>query len=180
MSISVETERLILRPPVLEDFEPWAEMMADEETARFIGGVQPPALAWRGVMTMAGAWSLTGVGMFSVIEKASGRWIGRLGPWRPHGWPGNEVGWGLSRHAWGTGYASEGAAAAMDYAFGVLGWDEAIHCIDRENDASRKVAQRLGSRLLRMGRCPPPYEGVEMEIWGQTRADWRGRRKAAA
>ena len=33
--------------------------------------------------------------MFSVFEKDSGRWIGRLGPWEPHGWPGKEVGWGI-------------------------------------------------------------------------------------
>lgn len=180
MSNVVETERLVLRPPEIQDFEPWAEMMADEQTARFIGGVQSPAMAWRGVMTMAGAWSLTGVGMFSVIEKASGRWVGRLGPWRPHGWPGNEVGWGLARDAWGKGYASEGAAAAMDYAFDVLGWDEVIHCIDVQNDPSRRVAQRLGSRFLRMDRCPPPYDNVESEIWGQTREDWRLRARTPA
>ena len=33
--------------------------------------------------------------MFSVIEKDSGRWIGRIGPWQPEGWPGTEVGWSL-------------------------------------------------------------------------------------
>jgi len=31
-------------------------------------------------MTMAGAWALTGVAMFSLLEKASGRWVGRAGP----------------------------------------------------------------------------------------------------
>lgn len=172
----IETERLILRPTKLEDFEPWAEMMSDPVTARFIGGVQPPATAWRGVMSMAGAWTLTGVAMFSVIEKDTGRWVGRLGPWRPHGWPGNEVGWGLSRAAWGKGYATEGASAAMDYAFDVLGWDEVIHCIDPGNEASRKVAERLGSRLLRMGRCPPPFDLEDIQIWGQTRDEWKARK----
>ena len=176
----IETERLILRPPALADFEPWAEMMADEETARFIGGVQPPAMAWRGLMTMAGAWALAGVGMFSVIEKETGRWIGRLGPWQPHGWPGTEVGWGLSRAAWGKGYATEGATAAMDYAFDVLGWDEAIHMIDPGNAPSRRVAERLGSRLLRMDRCPPPFDAIDAEVWGQTREEWRARRRTAA
>jgi RimJ/RimL family protein N-acetyltransferase len=172
---TLETERLILRPPLLEDFEPWAEMMSDEQTARFIGGVQPPSLAWRAVMSMAGAWQLTGVGMFSVIEKSTGRWVGRLGPWRPHGWPGNEVGWSLSRHAWGKGYATEGATAAMDYAFDVLGWSDVIHCIDPANAGSRGVAERLGSRLLRMDRCPPPYDHEDIQVWGQTREDWKAR-----
>jgi RimJ/RimL family protein N-acetyltransferase len=172
---TLETQRLILRPTRLEDFEPWAEMMSDELTARYIGGVQPPSTAWRSVMSMAGAWQLTGVAMFSVIEKQTGRWVGRLGPWRPHGWPGNEVGWSLTRAAWGKGYATEGASAAMDYAFDVLGWDDVIHCIDPGNEGSRKVAQRLGSRLLRMDRCPPPFDQEDIQVWGQTREEWKAR-----
>ena len=172
----LETERLILRPTALADFEPWCEMMADEDTARFIGGVQSPSMAWRAVMSMAGAWQLTGVAMFSVIEKATGDWVGRLGPWRPHGWPGTEVGWSLSRKAWGKGYATEGAAAAIDYAFDTFGWDEVIHCIDPANIASRRVAERLGSRLLRMDRCPPPFDADEIQIWGQTRGEWQARK----
>lgn len=39
----------------------------------------------------AGAWTIRGFSMFSVIEKDSGQWIGRLGPWQPEGWPGTEV-----------------------------------------------------------------------------------------
>lgn len=48
--------------------------------------------------------------MFSVIEKKTARWIGRLGPWQPEGWPGSEVGWDLHPDAWGQGYAVAGAA----------------------------------------------------------------------
>ncbi len=173
----IETERLILRPTAAEDVEPWVAMMGDEQTARFIGGVQPPSTAWRGCMTMAGAWALTGVAMFSVIEKSTGRWIGRLGPWRPKDWPGDEVGWTIIRDAWGQGYATEGAAAAMDYAFDVLGWTEVIHCIDPENTPSQKVAQRLGSTLLRPGRMPPPFDGMTIDLWGQTREQWKARRR---
>ena len=91
----LETERLILRPIAMEDFPRWAEMMGDAEAAKFLGGVQPAAVAWRGLMTMAGAWSLTGVSMFSVIGRDTGLWLGRIGPWYPAGWPGTEVGWGL-------------------------------------------------------------------------------------
>ncbi len=100
-------------------------------------------------MCMCGAWNMTGVAMFSVIEKSSGKWVGRLGPWYPEGWPDHEVGWGIVREHWGKGYASEGAAATMDYAFDVLGWTELIHCIEESNLASQGVAKRLGSRLLR-------------------------------
>ena len=99
----IETERLTLRPPLVGDFEAWAECMADEATMRFLGGAQPRSAAWRGFCSMAGAWSLYGFAMFSVIERSSGRWIGRLGPWKPVDWPGTEVGWGLAREGWGKG-----------------------------------------------------------------------------
>jgi RimJ/RimL family protein N-acetyltransferase len=142
---TLETARLILRPPRLEDFEPWATFMADEEAARFIGGHQARSSAWRGFRTMAGAWALDGLGMFCVIEKATGPWVGRLGPWMPDGWPGKEVGWGIVRSAWGKGYATEGAAATIDWAIDHLGWTDIIHCIDPENVASQGVARRLGA-----------------------------------
>ena len=93
--------------------------------------------------TFTGSWALHGFGMFSVIEKASGRWIGRLGPWAPEGWPGTEVGWGLAREAWGKGYATEGSAATMDWAIDTLGWSDIIHSIDPDNEAS--IRSRAGS-----------------------------------
>ena len=130
---TLETERLILRPPAAEDFEPWVAFGADPEVAQFIGGVQTPAMVWRAMCAVAGAWTITGFSMFSVVEKESGRWIGRLGPWMPVGWPGTEVGWALAREAWGKGYAVEGATAAIDWAFDELGWDEVIHAIDPAN-----------------------------------------------
>lgn len=171
----IETERLLLRVPQSEDLDGWAELMGDEESARFIGGVQPRTGSWRGLAAMAGSWALHGYGMFSVIEKGSGRWIGRLGPWRPEGWPGNEVGWGIVRSAWGKGYATEGAAAAMDWAVDRLGWNEIIHCIDSDNIASARVAERLGSVKRGRARLPAPFEHIECDIWGQSAAEWRAR-----
>lgn len=172
----LETPRLILRPTAMDDFPRWAEMMADPEAARFIGGVQPAATVWRGLMTMAGAWSLTGVAMFSLIDRASGRWMGRIGPWMPEGWPGPEVGWALHPDAQGQGYGVEAAVATMDYAFDVLGWNEVIHSIDPDNRASQRLAERVGAVNRGPGRLPPPFEEIPVDIWGQGRADWRARR----
>src|SRR3954452_5819646 len=173
---TIETERLILRPPEAQDLDGWAELMGDAEAARFIGGVQPRTGAWRGLATMTGSWALQGFGMFSVVEKESGRWVGRLGPWRPEGWPGSEIGWGLVRSAWGKGYATEGAAAAADWALAALGWQDLIHCIDPDNLASARVAERLGSGRRGSGRLPAPFEHLEVEIWGQSADEWRQRR----
>lgn len=177
MNIQIETPRLLLRLPRLEDLGPWAEMMADPEAAKFIGGVAPRSVTWRGLMTMIGSWQATGFGMFSVIEKSSGQWVGRLGPWMPDGWPGTEVGWAIVRDCWGRGYAPEGAEAATDWAFEHLGWTDVIHSIDPANVASQVVARKLGSRNLGPGQLPPPFQHSPIDIWGQSREEWAARKK---
>ena len=177
-TLRVDTPRLILRVPRAEDLDPYAALMADEEAARFIGGVSPRAVTWRMLMTIIGAWHAHGFGMFSVVEKATGRWVGRLGPWMPEGWPGPEVGWAITRECWGRGYATEGAAAASDWAFDNLGWNEVIHSIDPANIASQAVAQKLGARNRGPGALPPPFDHSPVDIWGQSLEEWR--RSAAA
>ena len=174
--LQLETSRLLLRPPRLEDLDPWTDMMADELTARFIGGVAPRAVCWRQLMTLIGAWHAHGFAMFSVIEKETGRWIGRLGPWQPEGWPGTEIGWAIARDRWGRGYAVEGAIASTNWAFDTLGWTNVIHSIAPANVASQRVAQKLGSRNLGPGKLPPPYQNDAVDLWGQTREEWRRRR----
>lgn len=174
----LQTERLTLRAIAMEDFPRWAEMMADPQAAKFLGGPQSTAVAWRGFMTMAGAWSLTGVSMFSLIERDTGLWLGRIGPWTPHGWPGTEVGWGLHPDAQGRGYGVEAASAAIDYAFDVLGWTEVIHCIDPDNTPSQRLAERIGSYDQGQTRLPPPFHELVINRWGQTREEWRARRAA--
>jgi RimJ/RimL family protein N-acetyltransferase len=180
MNASIETERLLLRVPRIEDFDRYAEMIGNEEAARYIGGHLVRAAAWRRFLQMPGAWALQGFAMFSVVDKSSGRWFGQVGPWRPEGWPGNEVGWSFHPDTWGRGYAIEAATAALDWAFANLDWTDVIHCIDPANVASQKLAQRLGSRNLGPGRMPPPYEDAATDIWGQTRAQWRARERAPA
>ena len=174
--IQVETPRLLLRLPRIEDLDPWTAMMADPEAARFIGGVMQRPMSWRGLMTMIGAWHAHGFAMFSVVEKSTGRWVGRLGPWMPEGWPGPEVGWAIVRDCWGKGYATEGSEAATEWAFEHLGWSRVIHSIDPANVASQAVARRLGSQNLGPGTLPAPYEHSTVDIWGQSRDQWRARR----
>jgi len=173
---TLETARLILRPPAAEDLDGWAELMADAEAARYIGGQMNRSQAWRTMATMAGSWAMNGFGMFSLIEKDTGRWVGRIGPWRPEGWPGTEVGWSLHPRAHGKGYAVEAATATMDWAVDHLGWTRLVHCIDPANLASIKVARRIGSRFLEIGRLPEPFHEVEVHLWGQTADEWKARR----
>jgi RimJ/RimL family protein N-acetyltransferase len=182
---TLETPRLILRPPEQGDFDAWAAMHAEEDTMRHIGGVCSRDAAWRNMASQAGSWRLLGFGMFSVLERQGGRWIGRVGPLRPGGrqggWPGDEVGWAMSRAGRGKGYAAEAAAAAMEWAFDQLGWQHIIHCIDKTNAASIVLAERLGSRRLQEDvAMPAPFEMLKVDIYGQSKVEWRARNDTAA
>jgi RimJ/RimL family protein N-acetyltransferase len=148
---AIETECLILRRWRESDIEPNTAMLADPATARFITSdgkaVTDPFVGWRNAAIMAGHWALHGFGIFVVEEKQTGRYVGRVGPWSPAGWPGFEVGWGIARDFRGKGYAVEAARASIDWAFARFDLDRIIHCIDRENVASQAVARRLGANI---------------------------------
>lgn len=166
----LETARLILRPPIDEDLDGWAGLDADVRAVEFISGVRPRNQAWMDMATAAGMWSLRGCGLFSVIEKDTGRWVGRVGPWLPEGAIGTEVGWAVSPTAWGKRYATEAARSAIAWAFDHLGWTQVIHCIDAPNIASIAVAERLGSTWLRADR---EADGKTVQVYGQSRETWR-------
>src|SRR5690606_21163702 len=178
--IRIETPRLLLRVPRLEDFDRFAELHADEAAARHIGGHVPRAAAWRRFLWQPGAWAIQGFGMFAVLDRGTGQWLGQAGPWKPEGWPGNEIGYSFHPDAWGRGYATEAVVATIDWALANLGWDEFIHCIAPANAASQAVARRLGSVLRGPGRLPPPHEEAAVEVWGQTRAQRQDNRKRFA
>jgi RimJ/RimL family protein N-acetyltransferase len=175
---SIETDRLLLRAFDIGDFDAYAELHADADAARYIGGTLPRASAWRKFLQMPGAWALQGYGMFAVADKATGEWLGQCGPWQPEGWPGTEVGWGFKRGAWGRGYATEAAIASIDWAFANLGWIEVIHSIDPDNQPSIVLAERLGSRNRGRCRLPEPFEQVAIDIYAQSRERWESGRAA--
>lgn len=171
----VETERLILRGWREEDFEPHAALMADLEVARFIGGAQARNDAWRYMASFIGHWHLRGHGFWAVERKSDGAFIGRIGLWRPEGWPGLEVGWTLARAYWGYGYATEGARASLDYGFRHYPVPKLISLIHADNRPSQRVAERLGEtrgapfEIVLAGRIYP------VAIWEIGREKWAAR-----
>jgi RimJ/RimL family protein N-acetyltransferase len=162
---TVETGRLSLRQWRSSDIAANTAMLSDPATARFIAADGKPIASelsgWRNAAVMAGHWALHGFGMFVVEEKSSGKYIGRVGPWSPPGWPGFEVGWGIAKEFRGKGYAVEAARASIDWVFATFEIDEIIHCIDLVNKPSQSVAQRLGARRDR-----------EIDLFGQPAEVW--------
>jgi RimJ/RimL family protein N-acetyltransferase len=149
----LETERLILRGPVREDFPSYAEMWADAGVTRFIGGKPfSEEDSWAKFLRVFGHWVVLGFGYWSVVEKSSGRRIGEIGflsmkrDIEPSFHETPEIGWALAPSAQGKGYASEAVRAALQWGEGYFGRVKMVCIIDPENAASIRVALKCGFR----------------------------------
>jgi RimJ/RimL family protein N-acetyltransferase len=174
----LETERLIMRGPSKDDFEPFAKMMADPDVARYIAPapMERPD-AWRALASAIGHWGMRGYGAWTVIRKSDGAYMGRVGMVHPEGWPGLEVGWTLDKPFWGKGFATEAAAAAMRYAFLTQPVDRIISNIDPENTPSQAVALRLGETKGVRSSVRVGGKDYRIDIWVITRDEWRARQR---
>ena len=172
MTAILETDRLILREIDVEaDLDAWQDMMSDADTVRYIGDqTLDRAGVWRQMAMLIGHQNLRGYGFWSVIEKASGKFVGRVGPWNPEGWPEPEVGWTIRRNYTRRGYAKEAGAACVEYCFNTLGWDRIIHVIAEGNIGSIKTAEAIDStRMYQIGNLPP-FGDVQCWAYGQVKA----------
>lgn len=142
----IETDRLVLRPLEPGDLDAFAEMWADPETANFVGGVRTreEVAEWHERRTRD--YERQGYGVMTVLEKASGRVVGRCGlaHWEIEDEDELEVGYLIARSDWGRGYATEAARAVRDYALGELGRTRLIALIAHDNERSARVAEKLG------------------------------------
>ncbi len=171
MGIQIETERLILRPLATQDCEPHIEMMADPQVAAFLApgkATQPRMDRWRQFASYLGHWQIRGFGFFSVDEKATGKWVGRVGPWMPEGWPGLECGWAIRSEHWGKGYAPEAAVASIRWTFEQFqDLARIISVIDADNANSQAVARKIGEH----------YTGEKFEFWSYKLDVWAAERE---
>ncbi|HEX8215416.1 MAG TPA: GNAT family N-acetyltransferase [Allosphingosinicella sp.] len=169
---TLETARLRLRGWRPEDFEAYAALLADPESARFITRTGKPydrPQAWAEMAFFVGHWQTLGHGMFVVEERNSGAFIGRVGPLQPPGWPGFEIGWALTAAGRGRGLATEAAKAAVDWSFRSLQIPRIISIIHPDNEASRRVAQRLGERRTQEQFSP---FAEPCDVWELAREHW--------
>lgn len=173
---TLETPRLVLRPFVEADATALFDVSHDPEVMRFIGDRTIPSMedCWRAVAAWLGHWQIRGYGPLAVVERESGRFIGRVSLWYPYGWPAPELGYMFGRDAWGRGYATEAAGAALHWAFAnVTDLDDWISLIDPANTASVRVVTKLGETR----RGETELRGHRVLVYGIDRATWAARQR---
>ena len=144
----LRTERLILRRWRDEDREPFAALTADPEVQRYFPAPLSREEADAFVDQMMAEHEERGWSLWALEVTGTGRFIGYTGleipSFEEHFTPAVEVGWRLARGAWGNGYATEAARAAVAFGFGELKLDEIVSFTVPDNAPSRAVMERLG------------------------------------
>lgn len=164
---TLRTERLTLRAPCAEDFEPYARFYASERSI-WEDGPLPRDQAWAEFAAAAAGWVLRGFGSLSLTERGSGRYLGEVGIYQPALYPEPELGWILVAEAEGRGLAEEAARAVRDWAYRECGLGPLVSYIDRGNVRSIRLAQRLGAvaeaKAARFDPCAGVWRHPGVEV----------------
>jgi RimJ/RimL family protein N-acetyltransferase len=161
--LTLETDRLRLRPWCDADLEPLARLNADPLAMRHMG---------RGPMTLdetrvqlerfRSHWRQYGFGLWALEDRETGVFLGRTGVSCHAVWPDDpEVGWLLDPAVWGRGLATEAGEASVRYGFEMLNAGRLVSICTPENKASRRVMQKLGFVYL----ATRTYEPRDLELW---------------
>ena len=190
MRIFLETQRLVLRRFTADDADNLVELDADPDVMRFVTGGLPtsrdeienevlPAF-------LAYYQRYEGYGFWAAEEKATGEFLGWF-HFRPRAGavPGEvELGYRLRTSAWGKGYATEGSRALIRKGFTELGVHRVVAETMAVHQASRRVMEKAGLRLVRTFHQPWPYP-IDGDEFGDVeyaldKAGWLQQDQAAA
>lgn len=143
----LDTERLLLRRWTVVDRAPFAALNADAEVMRYFPATLDRAASDALIERIEAGFVTLGYGLWAVQVRSSGEFIGCTGlirqTFEAPFTPAVEVGWRLARPAWGNGYATESAGAALGHGF-AAGLDQIVSMTTRTNERSRAVMRRIG------------------------------------
>ena len=149
--LTLETERLTLRPLTLGDLDEMATLLGDAEALVLWGGPldREGARAW--IERNIARYASNGIGRCAVIWRETGELVGDCGliPTVVEGVDEVELGWITRRSFWGRGIATEAGIAWRDHGIAALGLPRIVSMIKAENVASRRIAEKLGFSVER-------------------------------
>ncbi len=144
MRFLFETPRLLLRPFLPEDAPGLLELNNDPEVQRFTGDPPFPSLeAARRFVLEYPEYRRTGYGRWAVLQKTDGAFLGWCGL-KLNEEEEVDLGFRFLRRYRGRGYATEAAAACLDYGFRTLNLPEIVGRAMTENVASIRVLEKIG------------------------------------
>lgn len=171
-TIILETERLILRPLSVNDFDAVYAYESDYETVKFMyalsfkpGYVVPEENTYTFLQECETEWQkdVPAFYEFAVVEKVSKKLIGHIAAYHldtdqmeASVYPACELGWIFNRAFWGKGYCTEAALKIKQFALETLGVKKLVAHCDERNLASARVMEKLGMKKI-WGNGPREY-----------------------
>jgi RimJ/RimL family protein N-acetyltransferase len=168
-----ETDRLLVRDFAEDDIDAAWAVYGDPEVSRWLGGVlvHDTVEQTRDLLRRIGGWDLPdGLGLWAVVEKATGQLIGgaELLQATIGGQERVEIGYHFRRDSWGRGYATELAAALLRQGFERAGLQRIVGVHLPGNEASARVLRKIGMREQGM----VDYNGTPVHLFALDRQEW--------
>jgi RimJ/RimL family protein N-acetyltransferase len=172
-TVVIETERLTLRTFRHSDLASYAALNADPEVMRYLGGVIDAAESDDIAEWAQETYAMHRMGLLAIERRADAAFLGMCGLHHVSWYPDIEIGWRLAREHWGNGYATEAAAAWLDYGFQTLALPRVISIADVPNSRSIAVMQRLGMTLDHETELEEDGEKFDAAVYAITVDRWR-------
>lgn len=179
--VEIRTKRLLLRPWRDDDPAPFAALNADSRVMEYFPAPLEREASDALAARCAGAIAERGWGLWAAEVPGVAPFIGFIGlavvgPGLPCP-DAVEIGWRLDLPYWGRGYATEGARAALRFAFDVLALPEIVSFTAVVNRRSQAVMERLSMhrdpQLFEHPRCPEGSAIRAHVLYWLGRDEWR-------
>jgi RimJ/RimL family protein N-acetyltransferase len=176
------TDRLALRRFTTDDLDWLVELYGDDDVTRYLGGAKSRSQteAFLDTRVLRYYDEHPGLGIWMTIERASGAPVGFHLLNHIRGESIIQVGFALSKSAWGTGFATEMAEAVLRYGFCDLQLPRIAGMANMDNHASQRVLSKIGLERRGERAFPhPDYASAGPMAWFEReREDWRVLRRS--
>lgn len=174
--MQLETSRLILREMTDDDFTALHAILSDPETMQYYPKPYDDAGVRRWINWCRDSYAKYGFGLWAVILKESGEFIGDCGiSMQPiHGEWLPEIGYHIRKDHWRKGYASEAAAECIRYAFEQCGFPKVYSYMKHTNVASFSTAMKNGMSFVEEYDDPI---NTRTRVYAISREEWEIRQK---
>jgi len=147
----LETDRLLLRIFQKCDCDAMTLINQDPKVMEYFSAVSDRKQTIEHIERIIKHQEKYGYSLYAVEIKSSAEMIGFVGllhrtkeEFDAHFMPSTAIGWRLSKKYWNQGYATEAALAVLDYAFKQLNLTEVVSFANPQNEASRRVMEKIG------------------------------------
>ncbi|HKB28664.1 MAG TPA: GNAT family N-acetyltransferase [Candidatus Limnocylindrales bacterium] len=181
----IRTERLLLREWRQADLEPFAALNADPLVMEYFVAPLSREASDRLVERIRAGWTANGYGLWAVERTVDQQFLGFTGlalhTFEAPFTPAVEIGWRFGPAAWGSGYATEAAVAALGFGFETAGRAEILSWTAVGNERSQRVMERIGMTRDHAGDFEHPSIPVGHPLrphvlYRLSRTDWVARR----